>query len=265
MMFAMLSLSETQAQFRAAVETPDSPVPAMLVAPAPLAGRLDIYRRHYREGLTRHLLGRYPTVEWLLGSRRMIAVLDRFIVQSPPIAPCMAEYGQALIAALRADAVAQDVPYVADVAELDWHLGNVSVAIDQPALEITRLAEFPGEMLPDLVLNLQPGLRFMTAGWPVDELVRIRLSEQQPETLAFAPGAVALQLRGARGTFGIARLTPAVLAFRAALAEGLPLGDAIAAALAADAAFDLPTGLATLFAEGLVSAIALPTQGNDHV
>ena len=65
----MPSLSETQAAFREAVTgAPPEALLARLRAPADPVLRLDIYRRHHRESFRRHLRGRYPTLEWLLGT-----------------------------------------------------------------------------------------------------------------------------------------------------------------------------------------------------
>lgn len=256
----MPSLSDAQEQFRAAVVARDVHVPSMLRAPGPVVERLEIYRRHYREALTRHIVGRYPTVEWLLGSARTMQLAEQFIRVSPPSAPCMAEYGAGFIEALKSDAGTGTLPYLGDVAELDWNLGNVSVAIDRPALAISALSESPPDRLPDIGLCLQPGLSYLRSGWPVDDLVRIRLSEQPPQTLQFTPIAVALEVRGARGQFRIARVDPAVLGFRAALAAGETLGTATDQGLSVDPHFNLSLALASVFAEGLVVEIVSPTE-----
>jgi hypothetical protein len=256
----MLSLSEVQAQFRAAVVARDAAAPAMLTAPVPVGGRLEIYRRHYREALARHIVGRYPTVEWLLGSDRMRPLAEQYIRVSPPTAPCMAEYGAGFVEALKWDLTTSAVPYVHEVAELDWHLGGVSVATSGPALAISALADHPAERLPDLGLRLQPGTRYLESGWPIDELVRIRLGEQPPEQLEFKPYSVALEISGARGQFRITRLDRPVFKFRAALATGDALGDAVTAGVAVDPNFDFSLALATVFAEGLVIDIISPAE-----
>lgn len=256
----MQSLSDVQAQFRAAVVSRDGTVPAMLLAPAPVAGRLEIYRRHFREALVRHIAGRFPTVEWLLGSTRMRPLAEQFVRAAPPTAPCMAEYGAGFIDALKWDPTTGDVPYIGDVAELDWLLGGVSVAVSKPVLPIAALAAYPADRLPDCGLRLQPGTRYLKSGWPVDDLVRVRLGDQLPDRMSFVPQKVALELSGARGQFRITRLDEPVMKFRAALAVGKTLGDAVDAGIAADAEFDFSLALATIFAEGLVIEIVSPVE-----
>ena len=251
----MRSLGETQTLFRRAVAGgPADQVVALLKAPADPLERLEIYRRHYRESFRRHLRGRYPTVEWLLGTDAMIDLADALLREHPPRAPSLAEYGAELIdlVASRRD---RHPPWLSDIARLDWHLGSMSVAVEEPPLTIAALTELAPETLLDVTLRLQPGLVFLQSGWPVDQLVHLRLGGGAPERLQFDPLSVCLELRGGRGKFGLQRLAPPDDAFRRALREEIRLGTAAERALGADGTFDLSSALARLFAEGLVAAI----------
>ncbi len=254
----MPSLSETQSAFRLAVVDRSQPTPSMLVAPASATARLAIYRRHHFESLVRHLAGRFPTVEWMLGTSRFIALAEPFIHTSPPGAPCMAEYGEGFVGFLNQHAPVGTSPYIAGVAQLDWMLGNAAIAVETPPVAIGALSTWPADRLPDLSLHLQPGVAYLASDWPIDDLVRIRLGERQPEQLEFVAHAVALEVRGARGQFGIGRLDKAEFEFRSALQGGTSLGAAIERSLSADPDFDVSTALATLFAAGLVAEV-LPT------
>lgn len=254
----MPSLSETQSAFRMAVVDREHPTPPMLVAPASSTARLAIYRRHHFESLVRHLTGRFPTVEWMLGTPRFIALAEPFIRLSPPSAPCMAEYGEDFGGFLNRHAPAGTSPYIADIARLDWLLGNAAIAVEMPPVAIAALSAWPADRLPDLSLRLQPGVSYLASGWPIDDLVRVRLDERQPEQLEFLARAVALEVRGARGQFGIGRLDRAEFEFRSALQGRISLGAAIERGLSADPDFDVSAALATLFAAGLVADV-LPT------
>lgn len=255
----MLSLADAQSEFRAALTSPVENPPSMLTAPVPVAGRLEIYRRHHRSALSRHIRGRYPTVEWLLGGRRMSMIAETFVAMQPPTAPCMAEYGSGFIATLIAQCDDADIPpYLPDVARLDWLLGEATVSISHPPVEISSLASIPPAQLPDVQVRLQPGAYYLAADWPVDNLVRVRLSEQPPGSLAFAAQAVSLEVFGSRGQFRIAELDPATFGFRAALSEGDTLGFAVERAMLASPTFDVAHALAALFADGLVIEPILP-------
>lgn len=248
----MASLSETQGAFRNAVTGgPCEGLLAALRCPADARARLDIYRRHHRESFRRHLRGRYPTLEWLLGTERLVALADDTLRHAPPRAPSMAEYGQELVeTVIRAgDGLP---PYIADMARVDWALGCISVAVDHAMIGIDTLAAVDAARLAQVRLRLQPGLAHVAAAWPVDELVRLRLAEAAPERIAFDAQHTWLELRGARGRFTLRRLAAGDFSFRARLAAGDCLGDAAEAALDLEASFDVTAALAALFAEGLV-------------
>lgn len=251
----MRSLGETQTLFRRAVAGgPADHVLTLVKAPAEPLERLEIYRRHYRESFRRHLRGRYPTVEWLVGTDAMVDLADGLLRERPPRAPSLAEYGAELIdlVAARRDHLPA---WLSDVARLDWHLGELSVALDEPALAIAELAKRAPETLLDVRLRLQPGLVLLQSGWPVDQLVHLRLGGSAPDRLQFDPMPVCLELRGGRGKFALQRLTPPDYAFRRALWQGHRLGVAAERALGVDRSFDLSSALARLFAEDLVVAI----------
>ena len=248
----MPSLSETQAGFRAVIAGGTAPgLVARLRVPRDPVERLEIYRRHYRESFRRHLRGRYPTLEWLLGTDRIVAIADATLLQSPPRSPSLAEYGAELIDTV-VQSAAELPSYLADVARLDWHLGCLSVALAHEPLALATLARVDAEQLGQLRLTLQPGLAYVSSPWPVDELVHLRQQDNAPAELAFKPQTTHLELRGARGRFALQRLAAGDFAFRSGIAAGETLATAAAAGLAAQTDFDLSTGLSTLFAEGLV-------------
>jgi hypothetical protein len=106
----------------------------------------------------------------------------------------------------------------------------------------------------DLTLALQPGLVHLHAPWPTDELMKLYLSDRAPESYVLEPGAIWLEVTGARGEFRIDRLERAEFAFRRALAARVSVGTAAELALDADPAFDPGRALTRLFAAGLVIA-----------
>lgn len=248
----MPSLAETQAAFRAVIAGgPDAALRSMLRS-GEEGVRLEIYRRHHRESLRRHLRGRFPTVEWLLGTDMLLALADSTIALSPPRAPSLAEYGPEFIDTLL-QAGGSLPPYCVDAARLDWSLGCLSVAVAARPLSLQSLAAIDPQRLADMVLELQPGLAFLRSDWPVDALIHIRQQASPPDRLGFDRQESRLQLQGARGRFSVLRLEPGAFAFRASLAGGQTLAAAAEAGVAAQSSFDLAGALGALFAEGLVT------------
>jgi len=252
----MPSLAETQTLFRQAVAGgSNDALMALLTAPADPAERLDIYRRHFRESFRRHLRGRYPTLEWLVGTETMVGFADALLAQHPPRSPSLADYGEPLAEVVGATRE-QRPAWLADIARLDWHLGRIAVSTERPGLAIGALAALAPEALMDAVLILQPGLHHLQSDWPVDDLVHLHLRGEAPDTLRFEPKPIWLELRGGRGQFAIERLDPAEFVLRRSLAQGRSIGIAAERALGTAHDFDLPGALARLFASSLVTAIS---------
>ena len=176
----------------------------------------------------------------------------RFVQERPPTSPCLAEYGEDVPQFLAAGSGAAHVPYLRSFAELDWALGFVSVAIDHPPIAAAALAsEAPGA-LPAVRLALQPGVRYLQAGWPVDTLINLYCTDSAPDRLAFDPDEVRLEIRGARGEFHIRRLDPGSFAFRQQTQAGRSIGVAAECAFETDSGFDPATALVNCFQDGLV-------------
>ena len=194
----MPSLPELQCQIRSAVV--DGEMDA--VAPSLSGGgdprkRLEIHRRHYEASLTAGLLEKFPATEWLMGTPFLTDAARRFIREHPPQSPCIAEYGERFPQFLAECPGAERVPYLGHFAELEWHVGRASIAAD-PAW-----------------------IGYVEAAWPVDELLKLYLTDRAPERLQFEPEHVWLEVRGARGEFSIQRTELEELRMRSTLWKSL--------------------------------------------
>ncbi len=252
----MLPLVEVQRQIRQAVVTGDTAgVAPLLVGGHDPRERLGIHRRHYETSLITALLRRFPATVWLTGSEFATESARVFVRQHPPRRPCIAEYGEGFPAFLGARPAAGRVPYLRAFAEFEWHVGDVSVAVARRPLPLDALSQADFASPTDFGLTVQPGVRYLEAAWPVDTLLTFYLADSAPAELAFAPEAVWLEIRGARGDFHFKRLDAADFRFRRTLAEGRSVADAADAALDTNAAFAPGLALTTLMAEGLATGI----------
>jgi len=249
-------LAETQARLASAMLSGESSAMVPLLAGGERsASRLSIHLRHYEASLMAALAAKFPACAWLLGERFLAETARRFAHRCPPTTPCMAEYGAEFPSFLAEQTASAAMPYLRGFAALEWHLGRVSVAIDLPPLAMSALRPFPSEALYDVSLRLQPGLAHLGSRWPIDELMRLYLSEDAPDSYVMHECTVCLEVRGARGAFRIDRLDPATFAFHSAIAAGGRIGAAAEAALEADPSFDPGGALAQLCAARLVVAV----------
>jgi len=252
----MPSLAEFQSNMRAAIVDGNlSPLTPVLIGGNNPADRIAIHQRHYQASLVRALTDKFPATIWLVGSEFVTEAARLFVRKNPPAAPCIAEYGDDFPEFLAGRPGADRVPALRWLAALEWKVGHAAIALERPPVTMEAAASVEPERLTDCVLRVQPGLSYLAASWPIDDLLNLFLAETAPDQYALEPEDVRLEIRGARGSFSITRLDCGDFAFRQRIAAGVSIGDAAERAAEADPAFDAGAALAAMLAARLVTAI----------
>ena len=253
----MQRLAELQSHFRnALIHCDASQIGPILIGGREPEKRLAIHRRNYETSLVDALLVKFPATGWLIGAPFLTETARRFVHEHPPQAPCIAEYGTAFPDFLSKRPGAERLLYLRDFAELEWSVGQVAIAVDAVSISGDAFSNVPPEMVPDMQLTLQPGLSYLKASWPVDELMKLYLTETAPNQLELAPADVWIEVRGARGECQLNRLDAANFTFRKSASEGRSIGEAAELALDVDETFDPGQALAALLAGGLVVQVS---------
>jgi hypothetical protein len=221
--------------------------------------RLGIYRHHVFTTLTAALAAAFPVVCRLVNERFFAYAADRYVRHDPPSGPCLFEYGETFAAFLGAFPPCQGLPYLADVARLEWAMNRALHAPDHVPLEAPALLAQAPAMTGDEIFALDPSLSLVASPWPVDRIWRANQPGADDQaTVDLAAGGVAIEVRRLGDDVGFRRLDRGVFAFRAALAEGRRVSEAVGLALAVDEAFDLVGALGAIVEEGLLVEIARP-------
>ncbi|HUF72665.1 MAG TPA: putative DNA-binding domain-containing protein [Gammaproteobacteria bacterium] len=254
----MPSLAETQSAIADAVLAGDPRLapPALIGGHDPRA-RFGIHIRHYQTSLRRALCEKFPATAWLLGSNFVSAAAAAYARECPPAAPCIAEYGSTFPAFVARLESARLMPYVESFALLEWALGHAAIAVDESAVGWEEFAGMEPARLLDTHLELQAGVDYLRATHPVDDLVRVFLSGEEPVSLELPRTDTLIEVRGSRGSFSMNRLDAGTFAFRTALASGKAIGAAAGGALDVDHAFDAGRALRDLIGRKLVVSIRI--------
>jgi len=254
----MPELSDTQRLVRDALVGGDfQTVRPVLIGGGDPTRRLAIHHRHYHASLVDALRTRFPATTWLIGDAAVTAAARRFVATHPPRVFCIAEFGEDFPAFLAAEPSLAALPYVQAFARLEWHAGRVSVAVDGPALSLADLTAAESVDLMSSAVAFQPGVMYLTADWPVDELLRVYLSDQTPPEFQMEPGTMHVEVRGARGDLHLTRIAAATWLFRRCLQAGLAIGTAAEGALDVDPQFDSGRALIEVYGAGLVTRLFL--------
>ncbi|MBN9490738.1 MAG: putative DNA-binding domain-containing protein [Alphaproteobacteria bacterium] len=236
-----LALRDLQAEMAAyLVSGADADILGSIVGDTiPAAARLRIHRHQLYESLATALAGTFSTVQQLVGDPFFRSIARAFIAQALPAQPVLSEYGEGFPAFVDTYELARGLPYLADVARLDWAL---NLAFNSPIgrrLTAADLSSIPGEQLPSMKVGLAPGTRVIHSTYPLDRIWSASQPNASTAMVDLGGGDAWLLVFRRPDDAGFIVLTEAEAVFVTALAAGASLEDAALAAFAANARFDL--------------------------
>ena len=155
----MFTLESTQVRMRDALLSKEHAQLDDILGPT--APRFEIHRRHFIRSVTTALGQTFPGVVNLVDARFFAYAADSFIRAHPPTSPCLFEYGAALADFLEAFPACASLPYVGDVARMEWAMHCVFHALD-----------LGDEALPS-------SLRLFSSRWPVDAIWRVAMGRDE--------------------------------------------------------------------------------------
>lgn len=245
-----------QAEFAAALLDPTRPCPADLQSwnGSDPAVRLAVYRNNVVASLIDALGATFPVVRQLVGETFFRAMARLFVRSAPPSSPILAHYGAEFPAFIAGFAPAADLPWLADVARLEYLRVRAYHAADVPVADPAELAELLGdpERLGGLRLVLQPALALLRSPFAI---VSLWAAHQQDtvDLTQVVPGQAenALVLRHGLDVEVIG-LLPGEALFVACLQEGASLGQAAGEATDRHPQLDMVTPLALLIRAGAI-------------
>lgn len=223
--------------------------------------RLAVYRNNVLVSLVDALAQTFPVTQQLVGEDFFRAMAQVFVREQPPRTRLLARYGGALPGFIQRFLPASGLPYLADLARLEWQRLTALHAADTPTLSASALAALlaDADRLPHVRWQLHPSLHLLHSAHAVVSLWAAHLAGSgtaiedvdltRPEAaLVFRSGLDAMVLQA---DAGLAALT-------AALQDGRALGIAVETALDADPAFDPSPALAVLIRHALLTGTEPP-------
>jgi hypothetical protein len=216
----------------------------------PAADRLCIYRNTYVGTLIGALRQTYPAVERLVGGDFFEGSTAAFIDRHPPRTSYLNEYGAEFGAFLAGFPPAATLPYLADVARLEWAVSHATCAPDAPMLDLASLAEHDEAEHGRLSFVTHPSVTVLEIHHPADLIWRAVLDRDDEALAALDLEIKPLWLLVHRGAEGVVvrRLSAEEGRFTAALYAGRPLVEAMPP--------ELVMILAEHFAQGCFTGVA---------
>jgi hypothetical protein len=255
----MPSLLELQEAFTAAMfQGRDEPVLAVVAAAGMAAEeRLAVYRNNVFHNYREALRDVHPVVERLVGEDFFRFAAHRYIGQYRSTQGNLHAFGDRFAEFLAAFPPAAGLPYLADVARLEWLVHESFHAADRPRLATARLARVPSPAHGQLIFMLHPACRLLASQFPV-HLIWEANQPGASAAVSLDGDDTRLLIRRRDYAVDIEAIGSAEFAMLQACAEGQPLARALARAQDAGRDFDLTDFLARRIGDGVLVDFAWP-------
>lgn len=224
--------------------------------------RFAVYRNNVMSSLINVLVGNFPIVEQLVGSPFFRAMAKEYVMLFPPNLPIMVKYGHTFADFIADFPPTKTLPYLADIARLEFAIQNSRHAADvQPILLDQLIHRIEDEMLTYTALKLAPSVQLLSSEFaiasiwfahqPQSTLQLSQISIHQPETLLLTRPSLEVDIH---------MVEPGMAVFIDHLIQGLSIGDA--AEHASELSFDPVSAVQLLFKQHAISQlIDLPFSG----
>lgn len=242
------SLGDRQSAFTGAILKPDAPIPAGLVGPRGQVSalRFAVYRNNVILGLVEALKAAFPTLCALVGEDFFAAMAREFALLEPPTSPVMHEYGAGFPSFVAGFGPAAELPYLGDVARLEWAWVEAYHAAEASPLPHAAIAGACVEGVERARLTLHPATRVICSDFPIVTIWEMHAGPEGMSELNLDDRGQDALVSRAGADVEIRRLPAGAAPFVAALLMDASIAEAAQAGLSASAEFDLARALAGL-------------------
>lgn len=217
------------------------------------SARLGIYRHAVAATFTATLRDSYPTVHALVGEAFFDMLAERYRQQHPPTCGNLQQFGGALADFMASMAEVQALPYLPDVARLDWLRQCAALAPDAAPVD-RAMSAAAATLAPDrLRMTLHPSLQRLRSDHAVLTIWHWCQAQDGNALRLDGSGEYVLLWRDG-GEVAMAAVDPATFGCIEMLAQGGTVASAYREAGQVDNDFDLEPCLRDLLAQGLIVA-----------
>jgi hypothetical protein len=152
--------------------------------------RIAIYRNNVFTNYREALKAVYPVVEKLVGEQFFRQTADGYIRAYPSLSGDLNSYGGNFSQFLAAFEPAKQLPYLPDVARLEWLMELVFHASDCTPMALAKLAAVPQSQYDELRFMLHPASQLFQSNYPIARIWQVNQPDWQGDCV------VDLQLGG---------------------------------------------------------------------
>jgi len=135
-----------------------------------LESRWHVYSSGYLTRITEALENDYPATRRVMGPGPFASLIHRYLGAHPPRSFDLRCAGEQLASFLKHDPLVGKLPFLPDLAHLEWLLAEAFLAKDPAPLLWSDLQAMDPETVSDLCLVLNPGTIVIRSPWPLIDI-----------------------------------------------------------------------------------------------
>ena len=132
--------------------------------------RLNIYRQTIFHSLENALRTSYPVIVKLVGDDFFRFLAQQYIQQYSSVSGDLSRYGDVFFQLLQSLPETAELPYLADVAQLEWYVQLAENSRDTTPFPIETLIAVAPEHYPDLQFFLHPSVNLLSSLYPIADI-----------------------------------------------------------------------------------------------
>ncbi|MFP8966391.1 putative DNA-binding domain-containing protein [Pokkaliibacter sp. CJK22405] len=221
----MLIYRETLQALRDAILKEEAPRQAN-IKPMPGHG-LEVYSNNRRVVLKSSLAAAYPVVKRIVGDEAFGLLCHHYLADVASISGNLHLFGVSLPDFIATTPLAEQLPYLIDVASLEWARHYCYYAPDSRDFDLSRLEAVDPEQLGLLVLRFAPAIRLIQSAYPIMSIWQFNQPEFSGAFTDLDQGAQAVAVTRPYGQVDMRTLSSDEAQVLAALQRGHTLSDAL--------------------------------------
>lgn len=185
----MQSLKELQASFKRHLFTGDGGIVEHIVSMdnANNEQRMNTYTNAYYGRLVETLAGDYPAVQAMLGDEAFTVLCHDYIQAHPSTHYSLRWFGRHLPVFLTGAAGSRELPFLAELASLEWTFINAFDAADAEVLDESAVTTIAPEAWPDIRIGFHASVHLLDYHWNILDLWRAVRDEETIPPLQALP------------------------------------------------------------------------------
>ena len=227
--------------------------------------RIEIYRANVLSNYTEALRQTYPVTERLVGEAYFRHVARRYAIEVPSRHGDLNRSGGSFAGFLTGCPGLAGLPYLPDVARLEWGIEESFHAADDIPLDLAGLADAMGEDLADIGLSLSPPCRLLASPYPVHRIWAANQPGRSGDGVDLREGGCRLLLYRPQVEVQIEALSTGEYGLLSLLTEGVALRAALEQVLAVESDFDAAQCLMRMATSGVLGGIRRLDAGGEEV